>query len=246
MFHLAACRRSLAASTAQEIYAVSDDVLTVRDNRFFFGESLDLLFAHFGSADLQRVRIQNPSLRATAQPQVRPVNGATLPTNPPKIANWVDFPIPIPRIEGMIFEGFQDNAGAQVVQGVVGVSRGLQSAPSGHVVCLRLTGTSTMVAGAWTSVALTPDEEIDTGEYHVVWADFVGATCIGGRFLFKGQTFRPGFVGYADVDQGRAVGFDVGRFGSWGKFDSYLFPECQFFCNAADTAQTVYLYLVKA
>jgi hypothetical protein len=121
--------------------------------------------------------------------------------------------------------------------------------PGGQLRIIRATGTTTLTPNAWTTVAVTPEQSIEPGTYELIGFIAISANAIAARAIITGQVWRPGLPA---LNGSEAAALDFNRvplqelmFEPMGTFDHQNFPQFQFFAAAADTAETVYLYVIK-
>jgi hypothetical protein len=118
--------------------------------------------------------------------------------------------------------------------------------PPGNVYTIRGTGVATLGATAWTNInPITWQNTLPNGLYAVVGGAFQSATCLAGRVIFENTPYRPGAVGQQLITDWTNDIFRNGGLGVWGQFHNYAMPQVEFLASAADTAQTVFLDLVK-
>ena len=65
------------------------------------------------------------------------------------------------------------------------------------------------------------------------------------RLVFVGYQWRPGVIGFASNILFNREAFRDGKWGSFGEFAHNTPPTVDFFSSSADTAETLYLDLVK-
>lgn len=247
LHHTLAWRKSIAdADVATDITPVTDGIMTIQNNHFLPQKNYNMLYAYYGGAGATRARFITPTWRQLSTPWIRPVNLSIVPLDEPNVADYHGNPLVIRGLEELQLEGQQTSGGAAVVVGVAGLSEGpLTPAPQGDIVAMRGTGTTTVTAGAWSNCAITWQDTLPNGQYAVVGLEANGVTCVAARLIFEDQVMRPGAVGQGLVSGNGAPIFRYGRLGVWGRFNAYRIPSVEYFCNAADTAQEVYLHLVR-
>lgn len=244
-FHLAAFQSSVAASTLEQVNALQDQILTIANNRFLLQRDWSIPFAAAFSADLQRVRFNQPNLRAITLPWIRPINpSADTPTDP-AVADYRQRPFSVRAGESLSVEAFQDNVGAQDVCVLIGLQDQMIPAPSRDIYTLRGTGTTTVTAQAWSDVTITWDDNLEGGYYSIVGGTGFSSTGIAFRVIGQGQVFRPGGLLVGDAGERTHPMFRNGGLGTWLEFEADAMPNIQVLCDAADTAQEIYLDLVK-
>lgn len=251
--HLAAWFESVAAPADAEINAVADDVLNQPSAERFTVpfEYNNVHWAAALSAEITRARLVTPSLEIRrTRPIIVPHNRAVLPS-----ATLVKVYKPVKPIELIPSEelsvrytasGLAQNHYALALLG----KKDLGALPSGDIRRVRCTGTTTLVASQWTSVTLTPDEQLEAGLYELVNMMAFSVTAIACRVIIQGQPYRAGVMAFNGASE--QVAFDGAH--NWeainkpypmGRFPHNLLPKVQFLSNAADAAETVLLDLIK-
>lgn len=120
--------------------------------------------------------------------------------------------------------------------------------PTGPILNVQCTGTTTLVANAWTNVPLTLSFNLPYGRYSIIGAEF---------FSTNGQAFRfrlpdGGPIGGGGIMSNNNLGLVPqmtwweGLLGPMGEFWAGIAPpSVEILANAADTAETGFLRLVK-
>jgi hypothetical protein len=175
---------------------------------------------------------------------LRPINSAILPASPPPIADYRQQPLLIPAEQELQMES-TDGTGTTTAVGVIGVQFEQGVLPNRDVYTIRATSTTAAVAGTWTNITLTFDDDLPPGNYHLCGLNYIATNAIAARALLSGQNWRPGAVGAAAADQLQHPMFSKGRLGSWGRFDNTIMPQIEVFNNSTDNAHTVFLDIVK-
>lgn len=246
MFHTLAWFENIAQDAAADIQPVVDDIITIQNNHFLPQRDKDLLWAAFLSADSVTARIITPSLRQITTPYIRPVNPTLLPGNQPNVADYRANPLRLRGLEELQIEAEQTAVGAADVYIVAGVQdSAMIPMPAGDVYSLRGVGTTTVVADAWSTVAITWQDTLPSGNFAVVGLEVFSTTGIAGRLIFEDQVLRPGCIGGLTEEDATHEMFRKGGLGVWGRFQSNRMPIPQFLCTAADTAQIVYLDIIR-
>lgn len=246
MHHTVAWRLSLSDATATDVTPVPDGIMAIQNGHFVPTVDYNLLYAYFGAATPNRARFISPSLRQISTPWIRPVNTDIVPGHRPGVADYSRNPLTVKGLEELQLEGMQTTGGAAVVVGLAGLARSpVAPAPAGNPIMMRGTGGTTVTAGAWTQVAMTWQDVLPSGRYAVVGLQGIGTTCVGVRLIFEDQVERPGALGCSAEDLAPPDLFLNGNLGVYGRFDANRMPNVEFFCNAADTAQQVFLQFVR-
>jgi hypothetical protein len=246
MHHTLAWRESIADATEVDVDPVQDGIWAIQNSHFFPSVNWQLLALYFGAATPTRARIVTPTFRQVTTPFVRPMNTDIVPGNLPGIADYRNNPLTLRPLEEIQLLGTQTTGGAAVVAGVGWVTKtGIQPVPTGDIFTMRGTGATTVVAGSWTQVTVTWADTLPNGRYAIVGGVFQGTTCIAGRFILENQVERPGGLGVSALDLNTSPIFAKGNLGIWGTFDGNRMPNLEVLCNAADTAQELYMDIIK-
>lgn len=258
MFHLSAFFESIAASqTDNDTSAIlgQGDFVTAA-NHFAVPEDRRLAMAYASGLGIIQAKLDAPIFRQTfAQPaHLRPVNRALLPPSNVRLA---DFRRRMPLIrrdeEIRLLVTTDGTAGPNNYYGGIWMHDGNFAVSDGPTQIVRATGATTVVAGAWTLVSPTYQDQLPQGQYEIVGFEAIGATIIFARIVFVGgQQWRPGVIGMQNEGQqampvffGVNQGWDPIGLGSYGKFSTVYMPAFEVMCNAADTAQTFFLHVRK-
>ncbi len=245
MHHTCAYFVALANVADTDVPAINDGVIALSNSHFLPQRDYDLLFAAANAVTLTRARIVSPTNRQISLPFIRPINAALLPTTDPNIADYRDMPFRVNALEELAVQATDSAAGPNNCTVVLGLGTQQQPIPRGNVFTFRGTGTTTVVANAWSLVTITWADILPAGIYAVVGMEAFGTTCIAARLTFDGQYERPGCIGSAAPANRSHFMFQKGGLGVWGSFRSTRMPIVEFLCNAADTAQEVYIDIVK-
>lgn len=225
--------------------AVNDGILTISNTHFVLPVPGKVMAAMGLGANLNRLQLNTPSLRYVGLPSVEPINQSLTVPSP---ANYVDFtanPIPIPPIDeiAMMFT----NGGAAAENETAGVIFSFQFKPvmPGAIYRLRGTATITGATGTWANGSITMDTTLPQGRYAMVGADVIGTNIAFARFIFPGAGWRPGvFARNALANILPRINIDR-SLGVMGEFESINLPNLEILCTGANTAQTVYLDLIR-
>ena len=196
-------------------------------------------------ATLVGAQLQSPTLRRTLNLDVSPVEGATIPPNIPKFVDTHTTPLHLTTDEAL--DAFvTDTAGTAEQDTVLAwLSDGNYNLPAGDIFTVKATAATTLVAYAWTNAALTISQALPAGRYAVVGMHAYSTGLIAARLVFVGYQWRPGVIGLANNTSFNRGLFRYGNWGEFGEFAHNTPPTVDFFSSSADTAETVYLDLVK-
>jgi len=234
---------ALAAIADQHIRVSGDDLYVPKLNQII------VLAAGVGSGGLGHVRLAAPSLRGLTRPILEPVNGRNdgnvEPDSPHKVHDYRRVPIPLLENEVLNAEVHSDTTAAAVQWLLAWLADGPVEPVAGKSFTVRATGTTTLVANAWTNVPLVFDEDLPRGRYQVIGMRARSTGCIAGRLVFIGGIHRPGVLGTDAQEDLEWPGFRQGGLGVFGEFDDLNPPSVDFLSLSADTAETVILDLVQ-
>lgn len=249
MHNLVACYASVAQNSALvNLTPVTDPIVTVQNSRFIFPFDIQIGCVLGNIVTGSRMRINTPSLRNIALPEVYPIKTtAGNGSNPPLFGpTWGELTVPMNDEFGFDVS----RAGAAAADCFAGLwyTRSYTPAPSGPVINLRATYSITLTLGTWVAAAMVFDQSLPFGRYAVVGMQNLCTSCMLARLAFPGQTqYRPG------VPSGETYGdyinpqlFRSGNFGLFGEFNSTAQPliECLGYVAGAQTGVAI-LDLVK-
>lgn len=245
MHNLVAYYASLANGSAlANLTPVADPLVTVSaNNRFIFPDDYYIGAAMGLIPNGTRWRLNTPSMRTIALPELFPFNNGTSPTsNPPMVGPiWGDLRIPRNDECGMDIS----RGGAAAADTFVGLwlAPRMVPAPEGPTLTMRATGSVTLTDGTWVLFTLTFDQTLPYGKYAVVGMHVFCASGIFARLTFPGQTqFRPGVpVTQNQTDYVNPQMFRYGNFGLFGVFDSTAQPSMEMLGQAAGAQSPVIL-----
>lgn len=247
MFHLAAYSESQdTGGVLVPCAALADPSMTVGGDNIQIPDYASMLMGAMGiGANINRAQLQSPSLRRTVNYEIFPLNANAEPLTPQAIAMFGEGPIQLDAGEQMQAYVAEGAAGAEQETVLVWLSDGPIQPIAGDIYSVRVTAAATLAAYGWTNAALTFDQVLPVGRYAIVGAAFLSTGLLAFRFLFQGQTPRPGGVGFDTFSEGPQFGQRFGGWGSWGEFDSTTPPTVDFLSISADTSETGVLDLVR-
>lgn len=274
MFRLVAFNELTAAAgadtslTLANVAGLADSHVTVTgDNIQIPPETRNLIAAYVqgGSrtaaetAILDQARLEAPSMKPyidlAALTGLAATAAAQVPLSPTPINNFLGKNVNFVGGENMQLKSAESVAGDdRCVTALIWLgdgNYGLGNLINLEMKTVRATAaiTATASAGAWGAGALTFEQQLEAGSYAVVGMKMFSATAIAGRLIFSNQGARPGCIGYATPATG--VGaienpmFRNGNLGVWGTFSHTSPPQLEMLAAAADTAEEVYLDVVK-
>lgn len=245
--HLAAWYASLTnGSTNLANTVVNDSVLTPSGTTgFILPRPGQIRLVYSAGVSITNVRVNTPSLRYVALPAVGPLNVTLTVPSPPNVVDWGPNAPTLPVNDAITAEHTLGGGAPEVEYTLAWFSFGPRPVPSGPRYRVRFTGTITAAAGTWVNGAMTPDQTLPQGRYAVTGLDAVGTNLVAVRLLFPGTFFRPGCLARNAVSGVPFKGFTDDRLGLWGVFNSINVPTFDIFSSGANTAQTVFMDLVR-
>lgn len=247
-FHLAAFRSNIAAGTAYASLAgVPDNVLTRSSSSSAFltppGARIRLGLA--GGTDITKARINAPSLRRVAFPNISPLNLTDAIKDPQSLIDYgPQGPSPTATDE-LLVEAIHSNVAAQDLWAVLALVFGRKEPAPGERFRIRATAAIAAVVATWQSGALTFEQQIPPGIYEINGMHAFGANLIAARLLFSGGGWRPGVFAVNDADNTPNSVFTNGTLGCFGQFDSVTPPQLEVFAEGANTAQEIMLDVTR-
>lgn len=253
MFKLVAYRESVAASqTDNDDAAIQGQGDFVTNAHHAFDRDVNVVGAYASGIGRTRARIDVPDLRDVSAFHIRPLNRVLLPATDYNFCDLRRRPVRIRRNQEVRILTTTDATAGPNNQHTGLIVHDLNWAiPEGDPYIIRATGTTTLVAGAWTLVTLTFDDALKPGRYAIVGAEVLCATGIFFRLSFIGDTYwRPGGICLQDEGQrpyyafmSPSQGIDGIGMGKWGEFENIFLPTVEILANAADTAETVFFHI---
>ena len=226
--------------------ALADPHVRVSGDDIIVPGALPWVMGLFGlGANITRARLESPSLRRILNQELGPVDDNATPRSPSRLNDFGSNPIPIDPEEALNFFVSEDTAGAEREYGIAFLTSGVVTPAIGDIRTVRATGTTTLTANAWTNCALTFDETLPAGTYHLVGARGNSSGVVAFRFVFSGLPWRPGGIGEVSVDLVGHRNWRRGRSGVWGTFEHNTPPTVDFLSTSADSSQTLELDLIK-
>jgi hypothetical protein len=246
MHHISANFGTVAQTTEIDLPPVQDNFLIIQNAHWLPQRQMQILFAAAMGTLLTRCRLSTPTLNVITSPYIRDVSPALNVGNPMIFANYAGDPLGLAALEELAVFQVDSAATSESNAAILGWNVQSMPQPAGTVFTIRGTATGTLVAGAWTTVgAVTWQNQLPNGTYAVVGAVFQSAGCIAGRLILENTPYRPGGLGIVSITNRTDLLFRFGNLGVWGQFHNYAMPQVEFISSSADTAEEIYLDLVK-
>jgi len=245
-FTLAAYLESIATATHTELAAVPDQHLVTNGDDIVIPDKYDKLMGMFAAGiTMSRAQLSSPALRKTLIVDADQINIGAEPLSEPPFVNLFNNPRQLKSSEGARVLATQGSGAAEVERIGIFLGDGVVEEVTGEIMTVRCTGATTLVAGVWNLVPLTFTQQLEAGEYNVVGARFEAAGAVLGRLVIPGSPWRPGCMATDSIADKPNERFEKGNSGIWGKFSHSFPPQAEFLSISADTAEVVYLDLVK-
>lgn len=245
-FHLAVYSGSVPTGTGlTQVNAVNDSILTLQNNQLILPENGRLVVVAGVGTNLSRIRLNTPSVRQVSLPYYNPVNTTATVQAVPNVADLTSGPITIPFADAIAWEAQTTDVGTQSVTILNWYNFGYRPVPNGQRYRIRATSTITAVASTWANGPITLEQTLPMGNYAVVGMDVVGTNLLAARLIFPGSSYRPGVLPRNAEGNDIWDGFQDGRLGMYGVFNSVNQPNLEIFAIGANTSQVTYLDLVK-
>jgi len=244
-FTVVAYSESQDSAVLTNIAAIADTHMRVVGDDIYVPILNQLAGYYFLGANFTQGQIDSPSLRVQTLIDVEPADLVDEPGSPPNVHDIFEKPIPLATGETIRTLMAEDAAGASRVNALLWFSDAPLAGVTGKIQTVRATGSTTLVANAWTACALTFSQTLPVGSYQIVGARFQSAGARAGRLIVPGYSWRPGAPGCdadSDIDFWR---FRYGELGVWCTFASDNPPQAEFFSASADTSEVVHLDLIK-
>lgn len=226
------------AVTDQHITTDGDDILVPA-----FAPNLAGVFAI--GATITQAQISSPTLRKGLLYDVSPLNVGAEPVNRPYVHDRFENPIPLTVGEGLRALVAEGAAGAEQDSVIAFLQSEFEAAPSGDILTVRATATATLTPYQWSLCTLTLSQQLEAGRYAIVGMKAISAGAIAARLVLPGSQFRPGVIASDAEGDVTIPEFRYGKKGVYGEFEHTFVPAVEFFSISADTAETVYLDVIK-
>lgn len=253
--HLAGYMQQIdSAGVFTAVTPLADPMLFIQGNNIRVPTSTPNIAWAAGGADgvvQPRWRLTSPSLIARQRLEVKPLNvqnaAAVVPDSPPAIHWFTSDPVALEPDE-LLFAELNNNPAAAQFQWCLVQFADAAPTPIGsaNVQTGRWTSATASVAGAWTNVVITPDDNLQPGNYAVVGMRAQATNIIAARMVFNNDPgHRPGCIGSANAAGKSDRYFRDGNLGVWGTFPFTQLPTIDVLSAAADATQEFELDLVK-
>ena len=248
MFHLAAYSSSIAnGSVLLQVTNLTDPIIATSNKGFFVKEGLNNIGWVLGAGtNATRYQLSSGSIRKMFPWDFDSVNVGAVLENPVRYFDFMAAPIPLDNNEELDAYFLQSNAGAEQAYVLIAFCDGPFAKVTGRMQTMHAVGSTTLVANSWTAVTLTLDNGLDGGIYAVVGLSAFSAGALAARLVPRGSSpFRPGVPAAQARDQAKPSNWRYGGWGEFLRFPNTAVPQVEFLSVSADTAEEVYLDLIK-
>ena len=253
--HLLAWSESVDNINDEEINVIEDSVITMPNNKRFtvpIGlNTIDWLYA--GGNNLRSARLFAPSLEKRRKiARIIPHNGALRPPQTYNVISTVYSGVELDETEDIsVRVTYPDVTTPERVVALLSLKGGREeTVPSGEVMIVRATGNATLTSFKWSLVTITPEVQLEAGNYALINFIPYSATCIAARVIIQGQPYRGGVLGVGGTTEDVALRMATERFNlhadyNYGVFTHKAIPQFEFLSTSSDTSEVVYLKIVK-
>lgn len=245
-FSLVGWYESIDAATLTDIAALLDQhVTTDGDDILVPAWASNLIGVYAGGVSITGAQISSPTLRKSLILDVAPLNSNAEPLFPLPFVNRLDSPIALTPGEGLRARVSEGGAGATANVVLAFLQGEREEASGGEIMTVKATSATTVVAYEWALCPLTLTQQLEAGRYELVGARVESAGAIAARFVLPGSEYRPGIIACDAIGDTDGGIFREGRFGKFGEFEHTFPPQMELLSASADTAEVVYLDVIK-
>jgi hypothetical protein len=243
--HLIAYDASDAANTAlTQLNALASEFESISNNGVIISGEPLIVAAWAYSAHLSRAQFRAPSLQTPDYPLIHPVMVARPSSSVHMfVVDWRSGP-PAVKVGESLLAYEQHSTSTEHVYIMALLADKVPAPVTVPGRWVRLTGTTTLTADAWTNCLMTFDDQLPFGNYDIIGMRFEGASPIAMRLSLPGLASRPGVPGLLDANTENPKMFQDGQLGVLATFQSTQQVTAEVLATAGDTAQTLYLQIV--
>lgn len=231
--------------TTEKIAAIPDvHVKTEGDNIII--PSLNKILGYFAiGGNMALPQLESPSLRRLALIDISPFEVSDLPASPPHPVIRPESIIELVEDESLRAYCQNSDAADAVERVFVWLTDDVIAPVRGSVHTVRATFNITATAEEWSDGALTLDQSLPAGSYHLVGARCQDAVGVAFRMVFIGGIWRPGGICAGSSSVFDSPNFRAGGLGVWGTFRHDQLPSIEVLRNAAGSTGVIYLDIIK-
>lgn len=237
MFHLCGFSQSQDSAVLVTTAALLDQAVQVNGNDIIVPDDLSLLGGFYVvGPNATRANILSPSLRRTFPNEIAGLDVSATPTDQLLITWLGDSAIQLDPGEQLNAQMAENNAAASRVTILAWLCDRPPQSLTQDIRTIRVSSSGTAVANAWTNVILTFNDVLPAGQWAIVGATMQSTNMQAFRFVPKGGSYRPGWVGVTAVTQRQHPLSRMGGLGVWCDFSHLTPPSMDVLCNGADAA----------
>lgn len=245
-FHLVGYETSASLAALTAITPIPDGTVRVAGNDIYVPNTINNIVSAAAminsAAATLRAEIQSPSLRATLNIDISPINnGLVFGTFPRCLRAWYN---PFPLIVNEPLDVFIQNGAAVMNRAFIWLADGAVKPVQGKIYTVRATAAASLVTASWVNGTLTFQQTLPAGHYQVVGFRAWSANGCAARIFFVGSPWRPGVLMVNAEDNNEDFYVRYGNIGVFGEFDNTVPPTVDFM-GITDSAEVVYLDLIK-
>jgi hypothetical protein len=241
-----------------EVAALADQHVAVNGDNITVPPSWNQILAAWAGMSnatdtLVSARLSAPSMRDKtlldlANLEAIAAGGTLEPSSPTPLNVFLDRTVQLVSGEFLnLLMAATGTTAANLCTGVVFLGDGNYNNPyAGQPIqTVRATAATTLVANAWTACTLTLDQQLQAGRYAIVGMRAQSAGAKAARLVMQETAARPGVIAYDSNGDIEHPMFRSGHMGLFGTFVHTAIPQVEFLSLSADTAETVWLDIVK-
>jgi hypothetical protein len=244
--HLIGYETSASEAALTAITPIPDPTLRISGNDFYVPVGITQVCCAAAlinsAAATLRAEIQSPSLRATLNIDLSPINNGLVFGSLPRMLRPWQSPFQLAANEPL--DIYVQNGGAVMNRGFIWLCDGAPKPVNGKIFTVRATASATLATATWVNSALTFQQTLPAGHYQLVGMRAWSANGVAARIFFVGGTWRPGVAMGNTENDNEWPDFRFGNTGVWGEFDNTTPPTVDFM-GVTDSAQVVFFDLIK-
>lgn len=246
MIHLLAHATTIAAVGPTNETPVPDGIFSIQNGFFMPQRNVNLLWAYANGLLRDQSIITTASIQQYSPVQVRPINLAAEPLSRPPYADYRNNPLLLKGQEAIQVASVNSATTSGVYHTLLQVADApIRPVGQGDIYTMRGTAATTLVANAWTLLAVTWASNLPAGRYAAVGISGVTAGGIALRLVFEDTAWRPGGI-CLDIEGDEAPAMQLkGGCGILGEFTGNRMPNVEMLSISADTAEVVYLDFMR-
>ncbi|MEM2567258.1 MAG: hypothetical protein QXH20_02150 [Candidatus Bathyarchaeia archaeon] len=204
------------------------------------------LGARLIAVDYSVARLDAPSLRRFMYHWFAEVSGSTTTDLTVPFDERFYSPLPLDNFEPLrvVVDNINPTQSRNRIA-VVFIGDGPQTPVTGDIYTVKATGSGTIKAMSWSNVSLSFTDTIPAGRYQLVGASIADDNMVAIRFVFVGQSWRPGVLGRSAFSAPEHNIFRHGRIGVLGEFPHDQPPTVDVLAGVDMSSITVFLDLIK-